>query len=682
MSSLRTSLLLPFILLTILVVTLHELGHAFTLKHYGGIVPEVGVMIRFFFPAAYTNTTDSYCLVKRRQRGLVVGAGVLCQIIIWAMGLWLWNLSSSGTWLSTTSYLLMVAALFTVAINLNPLTKFDGYYLAVALSGINNLRSRSFGFYANLLSWRPIQENRRDALVLAAYAPFSLAYTLLVFGHLFGWLGDWSLTNIPFWTLTLLTLWAIYFYWPNSTNPASITMNSTNSDSYPLKPRTTPPLQVVQPRTKPAAPTTPADSTASQPSTPAKSYRGWAIFTIVAISLGMMSFIPTSFEVGGPVELETREGARAVVRTPMAGVVAEIHVKPGESVQRGQVLAQLSSWELDRDITVTEQQLAQVRQNLQESRQEFIRAQAQLIEVKAVAQRTQKKATRERDRAAILTQGQLTPEIQVLETQRQRLQERIPEVEDKARRYQELHAQGVISQDRRDEVRFELRDLQSALAAKTQEIEAAKQRLKDTASDLQSETVSQQASIDASRMIADAEGQMAAGRDAIATLEHRLAQLKILRENLTLRSPMTGVVLTNDLDLRRNQELKPGAEFLLEIADLNDLTATVEVKEEDLEYVHLNKPVTFRPRQAKLRPYNATVKMILPKIQSDPTKPHRVARVQIVVNNSDGKLFPGASGYAKIWSEQIPLSQRLGREFQRLIPLERFLWGEPNNSPS
>ncbi len=366
----------------------------------------------------------------------------------------------------------------------------------------------------------------------------------------------------------------------------------------------------------------------------------------------------------------------------MAGVVAEIHVKPGESVQRGQVLAQLSSWELDRDITVTEQQLAQVRQSLQESRQDFIRAQAQLIEVKAVAQRTQKKATREGDRAAILTQGQLTPEIQVLETQRQRLQQRIPEVEDKARRYQELHAQGVISQDRRDEVRFELRDLQSALAAKTQEIEAAKQRLKDTASDLQSESVSQQASIDASRMIADAEGQMAAGRDAIATLEHRLAQLKILRENLTLRSPMTGVVLTNDLDLRTNQELKPGAEFLLEIADLNDLTATVEVKEEDLEYVHLNKPVTFRPRQAKLRPYNATVKMILPKIQSDPNKPHRVARVQIVVNNSDGKLFPGASGYAKIWSEQIPLYQRLGREFQRLIPLERFLWGEPNNSPS
>lgn len=34
------------------------------------------------------------------------------------------------------------------------------------------------------------------------------------------------------------------------------------------------------------------------------------------------------------------------------------------------------------------------------------------------------------------------------------------------------------------------------------------------------------------------------------------------------------------------------------------------------------------------------------------------------------------SRYAKIWSERIPLYQRLGRELMRLVPLERFLWSE------
>jgi putative peptide zinc metalloprotease protein len=201
-----------------LVVTLHELGHAFTLKHYGGIVPEVGLLFMLLIPAAYTNTTDSYRLVKGRQRVLVIAAGVIFQLIIAACALWLWNISVSGSWLATTSYLLMVAALFTVAVNLNPLAKFDGYYLAVALTGINNLRTRCFGLYANLLRRQPIQESSRDALILAAYAPLSFVYLLTVIGFIFYRVTDWSLTNIPTLAFTLLTLWAIYFYFPTNSN--------------------------------------------------------------------------------------------------------------------------------------------------------------------------------------------------------------------------------------------------------------------------------------------------------------------------------------------------------------------------------------------------------------------------------------------------------------------------------
>lgn len=216
-----TTLLLPFILLCILVVSLHELGHAFTLKHYGGVVPEIGLLLMCLMPGCYTNTTDSYCLVKRRQRALVVGAGLLCQLTLWASAFWVWQLSVPGTWLFTTSYLLMAAALLTVAVNLNPLAKFDGYYLAVALSGINNLRSRSFGFYAHLLRRQPTHERAQDAWVLAVYAPFSLAYTLFVFGHLLLWLGSWCFTHIPTLTLLLLSAWLVYFYVPRATAKAA-----------------------------------------------------------------------------------------------------------------------------------------------------------------------------------------------------------------------------------------------------------------------------------------------------------------------------------------------------------------------------------------------------------------------------------------------------------------------------
>ena len=203
-------------MLTAIVVTLHELGHAFTLKHYKGIVPEVGLMFMMLMPVAYTNTTDQYGLPKRRQRALVVGAGVLCQLTIGAVAFWVWNASATGTGLWTTSYLLMVAALLTVAVNLNPLARFDGYYLTVALTGINNLRRRSFQFYQDLFNAQPSPEQGSDRWVLAAYAPLSFLYILGVFGFLLMRLGDWTLSHMPMTALVLLIAWAVYFWMPSA----------------------------------------------------------------------------------------------------------------------------------------------------------------------------------------------------------------------------------------------------------------------------------------------------------------------------------------------------------------------------------------------------------------------------------------------------------------------------------
>ncbi|MDX2240741.1 MAG: hypothetical protein NW224_08670 [Leptolyngbyaceae cyanobacterium bins.302] len=211
------ALTLSFGLLALLVVSFHELGHALTLKHYNRIVPQVGLMFMLLFPAAYVNTTDQYALT-RRQRSLVVGAGVICQITTAAIGFWLWQITQIGTWLHTLGFLLAVASLFTVAINLNPLAKFDGYYLAVALTGINNLRSRSFSFYAKLLRLQRPSEKLHHCWILATYAPLSLVYSLSVFGFLLMQITGWTLTHIPAIALVLLLLWAIYFYSP-STNP-------------------------------------------------------------------------------------------------------------------------------------------------------------------------------------------------------------------------------------------------------------------------------------------------------------------------------------------------------------------------------------------------------------------------------------------------------------------------------
>jgi putative peptide zinc metalloprotease protein len=108
----------------------------------------------------------------------------------------------------------MAASLFTLALNLNPVAKFDGYYLAVAATGINNLRGRAFGLYINFFTGKPIREPQKDLWILALYAPFSLLYIWFVFGFLFWRIFTWSWTQMPITVLFLLAIWAVYYFCP------------------------------------------------------------------------------------------------------------------------------------------------------------------------------------------------------------------------------------------------------------------------------------------------------------------------------------------------------------------------------------------------------------------------------------------------------------------------------------
>ena len=214
-----SQLLIPFIAYSLAIVTLHELGHCFTLKHYARQVPEldlqvpeVGLMFMCLMPTAYCQTTDGYFLPKVYQRALVIAAGVIVQLAIATGAFWVWR--NSAGWLEITSYLVMTAAMLTVAWNLNPLAKFDGYHFLEAITGVLDLRGRSRDLYRDIITFRPSREPQETRWILLAYAPFSLAYTFLVFGFLISQLLGWSMENIPMLFLTLLITWLIYFYFP------------------------------------------------------------------------------------------------------------------------------------------------------------------------------------------------------------------------------------------------------------------------------------------------------------------------------------------------------------------------------------------------------------------------------------------------------------------------------------
>lgn len=121
----------------------HEFGHAFACKRFGGRVPEMGAFFIVGTPAAYVDASAAWGFPSARERLIVTLAGMYIEIFIAAIALLVWTATSPGL-INTAAYqTMLMASVVTVAMNLNPLAKFDGYYILTDLVGIPNLRSRA-----------------------------------------------------------------------------------------------------------------------------------------------------------------------------------------------------------------------------------------------------------------------------------------------------------------------------------------------------------------------------------------------------------------------------------------------------------------------------------------------------------------------------------------------------------
>jgi multidrug resistance efflux pump len=394
----------------------------------------------------------------------------------------------------------------------------------------------------------------------------------------------------------------------------------------------------------------------------------WSLILSGIVAVG---FIPTPYQVGGEVTLEWPEGARQQVRPPRRAIVESFYVQPGDTVQVGQPLLQLSSLELDAELAETEEKIARAQELLREAERDQLQAQANWQEAQARVQAAQAQAARYAQRLQQLQQGQITPEIAALTVRHQRLTGKLQDARRDWERYQELYDAGAIAEvdmQAKEAVYYDVeRDLQATAA----EIEQAQQRLADMVVEEQGDVAAQQASVAAAATMAQATDRIAAHQATIDTLQQRLEALQQQDGDLVVVAQQTGTVLDEDLDLIVGQEVTP-EDPLLSIAQLDTLTANVQVKEEDSGHVDIGAEVTFRPTSAKLTTYDAEVDKILPNLEPDQTQQRRIATVRVVIDNEDGRLQPGSGGYAKIFSEWIPLYERLGRELIKLVP-SRFL---------
>lgn len=166
-----------------LTKTWHELGHAIACRRMGGECHELGVLLLVFVPCLYCDVSDAWTFRSRWRRALVALGGVYFEAILAVAALACWLALEPGFLRVLALYVAVIGSASSLLVNLNPLVRFDGYYLLADVWGVSNLHGQSrralWGSLTNWIAGRARAEQAFDAPrpLLACYAAASILYT-------------------------------------------------------------------------------------------------------------------------------------------------------------------------------------------------------------------------------------------------------------------------------------------------------------------------------------------------------------------------------------------------------------------------------------------------------------------------------------------------------------------------
>ncbi len=129
---------------------LHELGHGFSTKIWGGEVHEMGIMLLVFMPIPYVDASSAWSFRDRKKRVVVGAAGMGVELFLAAIAMFVWLNVEQGLVHAIAYNVMLIGGVSTLFFNGNPLLRFDGYYIFSDLIEIPNLASRSNNYIGYL----------------------------------------------------------------------------------------------------------------------------------------------------------------------------------------------------------------------------------------------------------------------------------------------------------------------------------------------------------------------------------------------------------------------------------------------------------------------------------------------------------------------------------------------------
>lgn len=218
---LSSSNLMVMVIVFPIVKLLHELGHGFAAKAWGGSVSQMGLMFLVFAPVPYVDASSSSAFPSKYRRAVVAAAGMMVEVFVAALAMYVWVLVEPGIVRAIAFNTLVVAGVSTLVVNGNPLLRYDAYYILTDLIEMPNLAQRGQKYWTYLWDYHVFgardqelpAESPSEKRWLFFYTPLAWCYRTFVtlsimlfiageffiFGVLLALWSLFSLVGMPIW---------------------------------------------------------------------------------------------------------------------------------------------------------------------------------------------------------------------------------------------------------------------------------------------------------------------------------------------------------------------------------------------------------------------------------------------------------------------------------------------------
>lgn len=322
-------------LVFVLIKLIHELGHAFSCRRFGGECHELGIMFLVFIPTPYVDASAAWAFPNKWHRMFVGAAGMVFELFVASICAFIWAVTNEHHLINQLAFnAMLIASVTTILFNANPLLRYDGYYMLSDYLEIPNLQNKSTEYAFGLIKRHIFRLKARSPLPPPLQRAWLFVYSILS-GAYRMFVGVAIILVVAYQVPVLGILMALsgMFIW--------LVLPILKLAKYLL-----------------------LDPELHRKRTRATAF-SLGVAAAVVIAIGIIPFW-VHYYAEGIVEARNHE----VVTTTVPGFVEQIPVKDGQAVKKGQPILVMHDDQLDAEIAETRAMLKQQELRRQRSRVE------------------------------------------------------------------------------------------------------------------------------------------------------------------------------------------------------------------------------------------------------------------------------------------------------------------------